>query len=742
MHQLRHARAIGLNVVLSALMTLVLLASPAAAQSDPPLLPDFIARFPAEKLVPGAEAYGPMRDDIPVVPLLKGAETIGYAFMNSDIVSAIGYSSRPIHILAAISPDAVLMGAAMLQQSEPLLQSGRRANDARELVASYAGRDLKPEAVSGGSGIERPYISGISVSVRVIEDSIIRSGLKVAFTLGLGGLELPDRPEGTYAIVNAGAEAPPTWDEMVEAGLIKRLELTNATVDWAFSQPGQHPWATRYPNRGAPDDHFLDLYVTAISVPGIAARVLRPSEKDSMDVLVEEGGHAILVAARGEYSWRGLAYRDDGIYNRIELVQGEKTIRFNARDQVSLFRISAEGAPIMMENSILAIPAFADFDPTQPWRLQLLVQRNLGAIERAYLNYSIDYALPSSFVTPAWVTPDMLAAQARAEERAAQVAMRNDIWKGKTVEIAGLAVMLAVLTAAFFFQGYLTRSARLTFWFRIGYLSTTLAFLGWYSNAQLSIVNLMALASTLKTGFDWETFLMDPMAFILWFSVAAALIFWGRGAYCGWLCPFGAMQELTNRLAKALHIPQWTLPWGLHERLWAVKYIIFLGLFGVTLTSLDTAIKLAEVEPFRTAITLKFARAWPFTLYLSALLFIGLFVERFFCRYLCPLGAALAIPARIRMFDWIKRYRECGSPCQICSNECMVQSIHPTGEINPNECLSCLHCQVQYQSKTVCPVVIKQLKRREKVAPGALALGVAADRGLKPAHAQHIRAAE
>lgn len=731
------------HLALGTLMTTLLaLTSPVAAQSEKPRLPEFTANYPAEKLVPGAESYGPMRDDIPVMPLLKGGETIGYAFMNSDIVGAIGYSSRPIHVIEAVSPDAVVLGAAILQQSEPLLQGGSREVAVKKLAASYAGRDLKPEAVPGGSGRGFPYVSGVSVSVRVVDDSLVRAGLKVAFTLGLGGLELPDRQEGTYPSVNAAAEAPAAWDAMLEAGIISRLELTNATVDWAFAQPGQHPWATRYPNRGAPEDVFLDLYTTAISVPGIAARLLQPSEIESMNSQLEEGGHAILIAARGDYSWRGSAYRDNGIYNRVELVQGDKTIKFSARSQMALFRLWNDDVPIVLENSILFIPALADFDPTQPWRLQLLVQRNLGAIERAYLTYNIDYALPDSFITPPWVTPEMLADQARAEERAALVTMRNSVWKQKTVEIAGLAIMLAVLTAAYFFQGYLTRSARLTFWFRIGYLSTTLLFLGWYSSAQLSIVNLMALANSLRSGFDWETFLMDPMTFILWFSVAAALIFWGRGAYCGWLCPFGAMQELTNRLAKLLHIPQWTLPWGLHERLWAVKYIIFLGLFGVTLTSLDTAIKFAEVEPFRTAITLKFARAWPFTLYLSVLLFIGLFVERFFCRYLCPLGAALAIPARIRMFDWIKRYRDCGNPCQICSNECMVQSIHPTGEINPNECLGCLHCQVQYQSKSVCPVVIKQVKRREKVAHGAHAVGHVIERTLHANHPHTVKVAE
>ena len=68
------------------------------------------------------------------------------------------------------------------------------------------------------------------------------------------------------------------------------------------------------------------------------------------------------------------------------------------------------------------------------------------------------------------------------------------------------------------------------------------------------------------------------------------------------------------------------------------------------------------------------------------------------------------------MFDWLKRYNECGNPCQSCANQCPVQAIHPTGEINPNECVNCLHCQVLYQSRTICPVVIKRDKRRHTAA--------------------------
>ena len=101
-------------------------------------------------------------------------------------------------------------------------------------------------------------------------------------------------------------------------------------------------------------------------------------------------------------------------------------------------------------------------------------------------------------------------------------------------------------------------------------------------------------------------------------------------------------------------------------------------------------------------------------LYAVALLVAGLFIERFFCRYLCPLGAALAIPGRIRMFQWLRRWPECGSPCQRCANECPVQSIHPEGHINVNECIYCMHCQELYRDDQRCPHMIQVRLKRER----------------------------
>lgn len=208
---------------------------------------------------------------------------------------------------------------------------------------------------------------------------------------------------------------------------------------------------------------------------------------------------------------------------------------------------------------------------------------------------------------------------------------------------------------------------------------------------------------------------MDPVIFMLWGFVALGLLFWGRGVYCGWLCPFGALQELLNVLAQRIGVRQIAVRQGLHERLWVIKYTIFVGILGLSFYSMHDALVMAEAEPFKTAISLRMIRAWPFVAFVVVLLFAGLFIERFFCRYLCPLGAGLAIPAKLKIFDWLKRRPQCGRECRLCETKCTVGAIDPLGRINPNECVLCLRCQVIMGDNTQCPV----LKRRARSGEGA-----------------------
>jgi NosR/NirI family transcriptional regulator, nitrous oxide reductase regulator len=291
------------------------------------------------------------------------------------------------------------------------------------------------------------------------------------------------------------------------------------------------------------------------------------------------------------------------------------------------------------------------------------------------------------------------------------------IWRSRTLEIALLVVGLAVLASILVFQDWLARHPTLLWYVRRGFLLYTLFFVGWYALAQLSIVHVFTFVHAVMREFNWETFLIDPMIFILWGFVALTLLLWGRGVYCGWLCPFGALQELVNQAARRFNVRQLEFSDVVHERLSAVKYLILILLFGVSLQSTLQMVHYAEVEPFKTAITLRFQREWPFVLYAAGLIVVSLFNRKFFCKYLCPLGAALAIPGRFRVFDWwLRRRRECGRPCQTCATECEVRAIRPTGEINANECHYCLDCQVTYYNEAKCMPLVERRTRHQRAA--------------------------
>lgn len=288
------------------------------------------------------------------------------------------------------------------------------------------------------------------------------------------------------------------------------------------------------------------------------------------------------------------------------------------------------------------------------------------------------------------------------------------VWFDRAWQVAILLVALVILSLILLFQDWLTRRPGLLKVVRTAFLLFTLFFIGWYTLAQLSIIHVLTFINAILHQFSWQSFLVDPLIFILWGYVALTLLLWGRGVYCGWLCPFGALQELLHQLAQRLKVPEYKFPDVVHERLTAIKYIIFVALFGLSLQSIGYAARAAEVEPFKTAIVMHFDRGGIFLLYALGLLAIAVFNRKFFCKYLCPLGAALAIPAPLRIFDWLRRRKECGRPCQICARQCEVQAIRPTGEINPNECHYCLDCQITYWDDHNCPPLSEKRVRREK----------------------------
>lgn len=168
-------------------LTLVALAlAPAAVAAE--TLASFLPDLSPTALHPDADGFGPVRDDVAVAPVLSRGETVAWAFLTSDFVGTTGYSGKPIHVVAAIDPDAVMTGVQLVKHSEPIVLIGIPNSKITALTESYTGLDLKAEVVEYGSAHDLDIISGATVTIMVIDDSIVRGGIKVARALGLGGL--------------------------------------------------------------------------------------------------------------------------------------------------------------------------------------------------------------------------------------------------------------------------------------------------------------------------------------------------------------------------------------------------------------------------------------------------------------------------------------------------------------------------------------------------------------------------
>jgi len=461
----------------------------------------------------------------------------------------------------------------------------------------------------------------------------LRSAIKVARIYGLAELEAERRQTGPIASVNPDIDSIQDWLGLVAEGSVRRLKITLAQINQAF-EASDNPLALDFPEEGEADEIFFELYAAVVSIPSIGRSLLGEGEYRNLEKKLQPGEQAILLAGDGRFSFKGSGYVRGGIFDRFQIIQGDTSIRFHDRFHKRLRQLAAEGAPELKDVDLFRTPADLKFNAAAPWKLELLVGREVGPTKKVFLTFDLDYSAPEKYLSFTKVEVQDTATSTPTALSQKPVPIWKQMWQLKIPEIMVLGLALIVLTAIFFFQNWLVRRPKLADRVRIGFLIFTLFGIGWYFNAQLSVVNILAMFNALVSGFDWSYFLMEPLIFILWGSVAAALLFWARGPYCGWLCPFGALQELLNRVAKMFGIKQVTVPWFVHERIWTFKYLIFLVLFGFSLYSLEWAERLAEVEPFKTAIILKFVRDWPYVLFALAVLIPGIFIERFYCRYL------------------------------------------------------------------------------------------------------------
>jgi transcriptional regulator of nitric oxide reductase/NAD-dependent dihydropyrimidine dehydrogenase PreA subunit len=645
-----------------------------------------------DRLFPGAAYTGPPSGEPPVVPVYGAGRPIGFLFSTDELTDVVGFSGAPFNFVVGLDLQGKIVGVVLVKHAEPIITDyssvGARLT---RFIEQYAGLDSGGSILLSGRGTPGGIdgISSATVSARAFNNAIVQSARLVARSRGLTA------GAASTAMVDIASFEPLTWSELIAAGAVER---TRIPLGGNAGTGGQ--------------DVALELHAAVVNPASIGRNLLGSMRYGENVAPHSPQDLIVLLMGKGPYSFVGTKVFDTGTFDRIRIEQGARTFVLQREPGHYLYLpfVSAKGAPKFDEIGLFRIPAQSGIDVLAPWQLVIVVRDASGSGAQAR-EFKLSYSLPSRFVLP----PAEPSAQEPLD------APWRESWRAQADKIVVLGFGLLVLTVLLVAMHRLTRHARLYQALRIGFLLFTLVWIGWIAGAQLSVINVFAWLRGLVNGNGLAVLLADPLLCVLLAFVVVSFVIWGRGVFCGWLCPFGALQELLAKLARVVSLPQWSPSYRAHRMLWRLKYVSLAVLAVAALHGLQTMAVAAEIEPFKTVISLRMDRAWPFVVYASVLLAAGLFVERAFCRFLCPLGAVVAIGGRLRLrrFTPLKRRPECGSPCQLCARRCPIQAIEPSGAINMDECFYCLDCQVIHNDANVCPPLVNEARRRRTLAAAA-----------------------
>jgi transcriptional regulator of nitric oxide reductase len=710
-------------VVRSVCLALIALGFASPSLGQPGKLRERLTPEVMAAVYPGAERLGTEEGSPPAIAVFKGDHVVAYVFSTLDIIAATGYSTTPFDVIAGVDLSGRITGAKVVFHEESMIVHDTvRQRQLDTLLAREAGRPLR----GGTNALPPDYVDGATISARAMRAAVLTTA----------GLVLRARPARTAAPAADTAVTVATvpaldlesfrlesWDDLVAGRAVVRRRVTSGEVAAALADAGAANARLDWPLGGA-DDLYIDFLTALVTPPAIGGNLLGLLKFEDYTRQLPDGAHAIYVASNGPYDFLGTKYfreSEGNRFDRLRVIQDGKTFGFVQNDYS--YATPIEGQQV---TGLFSLPANSGFDPLKPWRLDILI--NTVGSQPVTVAFGLEYSIPAAYVIQV-PDPNAVIPQPQPQpEPPAEPEPELDLpppvpiwveaWRDARVDIAILGALLSALTLIFVFQTTLTRVRVAHRIVRTTFLLVVLVWLGWTAGVQLSIVNVVNYVRAPLSGVDIGFYLTEPLMVIVAGYTLVSVVLIGRGVFCGWLCPFGALQELLGQLSRALHVPQWNPPVALEKRLWMGKYVAAAAVLALVMTQIDPAGATLEIEPFKTAITTRFTRAWPFVLYAGAVLAIGLFSERAYCRFLCPLGGVLAFLDRLHLLNLLKRRPECGSPCRLCERGCPVRAIQPTGRIVTAECFQCLDCQVEYHDEKRCPPLVQaaRLHREAKLA--------------------------
>ena len=344
------------------MLLLALLAHVAGEARAAVELSSALATVEPADLVPGADRFGPVEGAPHRAQALEGTTPRGYVFLNTDVAGAVGYSGKPIHLLVGLDTEGTITGVVLHKHHEPIVLIGIPERRIKSFIAGYVGRNVREfleERDSGDQSLD--IIAGATVTILVIDDAIRRSALRMARALGLAGLgEASSTP--TRGEIDTTQEGVDDWMTLIGDGSVRRLSLSVGEVTADFAAAGKEKAAAR-PESDDPETRFIDLYAAEVSVPVIGRSLLGDAEYGNLSARLEPGQHALLIAANGLYSFKGSGFVRGGIFDRVQLVQGDGSIRFRDRQYKHLGEVAADLAQPFAEVGLFVVPADAEFDP-------------------------------------------------------------------------------------------------------------------------------------------------------------------------------------------------------------------------------------------------------------------------------------------------------------------------------------------------------------------------------------------